>query len=406
MSNNELLSFADDKKSSYQTPTDDTSMCWNLLVVDDDIEVHAVTHLVLKNIQVLNKKIIMHSAYSAQQAKELMFGNTTFAFAIIDVVMETDKAGLELIKWIRANKKYDNIRLVLRTGQPGGAPKKEIISLYDIHDYKEKNELTSEKLFTLSYSCIRAYNDILRAKKMQLMLRHSEKMDVIGQLASGIVHDFNNILGVILGSVELLQESDFKNDKQTNNVNRINKAALMGKNIVNKLHAFTSNKVEQKERVNINDIITKIKIILEHATSHQAQVNFQLDSSIGLTYLDISDFETALFNLVINAHEAILANGIISINTSNFFIDDEFCRRNPGAVVGEYILLVVSDNGEGISTQDMPSIFNPFFTTKETGTGLGLAMVFDFVNRSLGYITLDSTLGLGSAFKIYLPKSK
>jgi len=404
MSNNELISFYDDEQDSSTAPENEALNCWNMLIVDDDKAVHEVTSLVLKNVTIFDKKIVMHSAYSAAQAKELMLSNITFAFALIDVVMETDKAGLALIKWIRESLHDNNIRLVLRTGQPGETPEKEIVSQYDIHDYKEKNELTSKKLFTLSYSCLRTYNDIIKAKEMEKMLRHNEKMEVVGQLASGIIHDFNNILGLILGNVELLQQTPFENEKQAQKINRIHKAALMGKGITNKLHSFTTNKSEQKESVNINDLITKMDTIISISTANNVPINYHFESSIWLTNIVVSDFESALFNLVINAREAVLINGKISIKTSNCRLTDEFCQLNPKAIVGEYILLSISDNGGGISTEDIKLLFNPFFTTKKTGTGLGLSMVFSFVSHSLGYITVDSELDIGTTFNVYLPK--
>jgi len=405
MSNNELLSFSDNGKHFSSSPQNKIPAHWNLLVVDDDKGVHEVTQLVLRNVTVLDRKIEIHVANSAKQAKELMLSNTTFAFALIDVVMETDTAGLSLVKWIREVRQDANIRLVLRTGQPGEAPEQEIISRYDIHDYKEKNELTAKKLFTLCYSCLRTYNDIIKAKEMQKMLRHNERMDAIGQLASGIVHDFNNILGIILGNVELLLQTPFQNKKQENKINAINNAALMGKNIVNKLHSFTTNKHEQKESVNINELITKMDAVIDHSRAKNIQLDVQLGDNVWLTYIVASDFETALFNLVINANDAILHKGKITIQTSNRVLDDRFCQLNSGASVGEYILLSVSDNGDGINGEVMQHIFEPFFTTKTLGTGLGLALVFGFVNRSLGYITLDSELGTGTTFNMYLPRA-
>ena len=406
MSNTKFIDFYDDEQDSSTSAANDELKCWNILVVDDEEAVHDVTRLVLKNVTVLDKKLVIYSAYSAAQAKELMLSNVTFAFALIDVVMETDKAGLALIKWIRESLHDNNIRLVLRTGQPGEAPEQDIISHYDIHDYKEKNELTSKKLFTLSYSCLRTYNDIIKAKEMEKMLRHSEKMDVVGQLASGIIHDFNNILGIILGNAELLQQTPYENDKQARKVNSIHKAALMGKDITNKLHSFTTNKSEQKEIVNINDLITKMDAIINLSTSNNYPIDYHFDNSIWLTNVVVSDFESALFNLVINAREAVLKNGKISIKTSNCTLTDEFFQLNPKAITGEYILLSISDNGEGISTEDIKLLFKPFFTTKKTGTGLGLSMVFSFVSHSLGYITVDSELDIGTTFNIYLPKSQ
>jgi len=405
MSNNEHVCFTDDEMLSSSSPQSEVPEVWDLLVVDDDEAVHEVTQLVLKNVIILGRKVVIHSAYSAKQAKELMQSDTTFAFALVDVVMETDDAGLLLVKWIRETRKDTDIRLVLRTGQPGEAPEKEIISGYDIHDYKEKNELTAKKLFTLSYSCLRTYNDIIKAKEMLQMLRHSEKMEVIGQLASGIVHDFNNVLGVILGNVELLQQKPFQNEQQERKINSINKAAMMGKDIVKKLHSFTTNKLEQKEKVNINDVITKMDVVINQSTSKNFKLDYQLGNNIWSTYMVVSDFESTLFNLVINASDAILQSGNISIQTSNCVLDNDFCQQNSGAVAGEYILLTVSDNGEGMSAEVKQRIFEPFFTTKVSGTGLGLALVFAFIRRSSGYITMNSELGSGTKFNLYLPKS-
>ncbi len=405
MNNNELLSFSDEQAHQPCLPINKKAEPWNLLVVDDELSVHEVTQLVLKNVTVLGKNIAIHSACSAEQAKELMGSKTHFAFALIDVVMETDNAGLSLVKWIRETKQDPNIRLVLRTGQPGEAPEQDIISRYDIHDYKEKNELTAKKLFTLCYSCLRTYNDIIKAKEMQKMLRHSEKMEAVGRLASGIVHDFNNILGVILCNVELLQQNPFQNEQQDKKINSINKAALMGKDIVNKLHSFTTNKLENKESVNINDIITRIDKVIDQSSASNTKLTYQFDSNIWLTYIVVSDFESALFNLVINAKDAIQHNGNVLIQTSNCVLDDDFCQLNPEAIAGEYVLLTVSDNGKGISPQVMQRIFEPFFTTKTAGTGLGLALVYGFVNRSSGYITLSSELDVGTTFKMYLPKT-
>jgi len=406
MRDDEFITFSDNNGNSSTSPAIKPSLCWNMLVVDDDKAIHDVTKLVLKNATVFNRNIVIHSAYSAQQAKELLFSNVTFAFALIDVVMETDNAGLSLVKWIRHVKHDTNIRLVLRTGQPGEAPEQDIISHYDIHDYKEKSELTAKKLFTLSYSCLRTYNDIIKAKEMQTMLRHSVKMEAIGQLASGIVHDFNNILGIILGNVELLQQTPFDHEKLTKRVNSIHKAALMGKNTTDKLRSFTTNKSALKECVNINDLIKKMDAIIGHSATNNSPLNYSLDTNLWLTNIVSSDFEAVLFNIVINAHEAIVENGFISIKTSNCILTEEFCQENPGAIAGEYILLAVSDNGTGISTDDKNFLFDPFFTTKATGTGLGLAMVFDFINRSFGYISVISEIELDTTFNLYLPRNQ
>jgi len=158
---NDFVTFKKDIVEDSPHVLDGLDNCWHLLLVDDDVAVHDVTLLALKNAEILDKKLKFHIAESAEQAKELLQKNIPFALAIIDVVMETDKAGLDLVRWIRNEKKNNRIRLVLRTGQPGQAPEREVITHYDINDYKEKTELTAIKLYTLTYSCLRAYRDIV-----------------------------------------------------------------------------------------------------------------------------------------------------------------------------------------------------------------------------------------------------
>jgi len=168
--NGELLSFAEDTRSSNNQDAHEQLDFWHLLIVDDEPEVHSVTRLALKGFDFLDKKLKIHSANSAGEAKEMLLGEIPFAVALIDVVMETEHAGLNLVRWIRDDQKNFNIRLVLRTGQPGQAPEREVITNYDINDYKEKTELTSNKLYTLICSCLRAYRDIIALYENKLGL--------------------------------------------------------------------------------------------------------------------------------------------------------------------------------------------------------------------------------------------
>lgn len=166
-----FLSFAEDTSSSNNQSTHEEEIdFWHLLVVDDEPEVHSVTRLALKGFDFSGKKLKIHSANSAREAKEMLRGEIPFAIALIDVVMETDQAGLNLVRWIRDDRKNLSIRLVLRTGQPGQAPEREVITNYDINDYKEKTELTFNKLYTLTYSCLRAYRDIIALYQNKLGL--------------------------------------------------------------------------------------------------------------------------------------------------------------------------------------------------------------------------------------------
>ncbi len=143
---------------------------WHMLVVDDEPEVHSVTRLALTGFTFAGKRLSIHSAYDAEEAKTILSGSTQYAIALLDVVMESEQAGLDLARWIRETLKDKHVRLVLRTGQPGQAPEREVITDYDINDYKEKTELTADKLYTLMYSCLRSYRDIVALYQNKLGL--------------------------------------------------------------------------------------------------------------------------------------------------------------------------------------------------------------------------------------------
>lgn len=196
-----------------------SNKCWHILVVDDEPAIHDVTALVLKNSVILDRKLVLHSAYSAQQAKQLLQSDIEFCMGFIDVVMESDHAGLELITWIREDLKNTRIRLVLRTGQAGSAPEEKVISQYDIHDYKTKTELTQRKLTTCVYSSIRSYRDITTISKsldaFKKLIRSSTsilKVDKISEFASAALTNLLSLMAVDSSSVYIVRhETDLFN---------------------------------------------------------------------------------------------------------------------------------------------------------------------------------------------------
>jgi len=164
--NDDLMVFASESVSEIAEVVAESSLCWQVLVVDDDPEVHTVTRLALQGFKFADRSLDIHSAYSAEEARELFLkGDANYAIALLDVVMESDHAGLDLAKWIREELKDPHVRLILRTGQSGQAPEREVICNYDINDYKEKTELTANKLFTLIYSSLRSYRDMMTLYK-------------------------------------------------------------------------------------------------------------------------------------------------------------------------------------------------------------------------------------------------
>ncbi|WP_413701561.1 DUF3369 domain-containing protein [Psychromonas sp. KJ10-10] len=202
-----------DTKNQDGTQSDNV---WHILIVDDEPAVHDVTRLIFNNMSILGKKLVLHSAYSAQQAKQLLQSEIEFCMGFIDVVMESDHAGLDLINWIREELNNTSIRLILRTGQAGSAPEEHVISQYDIHDYKTKTELTQRKLTTCVYSAIRSYRDIntisnsLEAfKKLIASSTSILKVDKISEFASATLTNLLSLMGLNSSSVYIVrQETD------------------------------------------------------------------------------------------------------------------------------------------------------------------------------------------------------
>jgi response regulator RpfG family c-di-GMP phosphodiesterase len=213
------------KRTSSEVLNNITSEnAWHVLIVDDEPAVHDVTRLIFKNKCILGKELILHSAYSAQEAKDILQSDIEFSMGFIDVVMESDHAGLDLINWIREDLENTSIRLILRTGQAGSAPEEHVISQYDIHDYKTKTELTQRKLTTCAYSAIRSYRDITTIsnsldafKKLIVSSTSILKVNKISEFASAALTNLLSLMGLDSSSVYIIrQETDlFNNIEET-----------------------------------------------------------------------------------------------------------------------------------------------------------------------------------------------
>jgi len=249
--------------------------------------------------------------------------------------------------------------------------------------------------------------DITDQKRNEEMLRNSQKMDAVGQLTGGIAHDFNNILGIIMGNLELLQLSM---KGQPNNLERIDSAmagATRGAQLTRKLLNFSRQEHIQKEITQVNAFIENLRELIEKSVTAIITVEIQLEKKLWQVEIDPGDLEDAILNLSLNARDAMPNGGMLVIETSNSHIDSGFVSHNPGARVGDFVKVSVSDNGSGMSEEVRKKIFDPFFSTKEfgKGSGLGLSMVYGFVQRTGGFIQIYSEEGEGSVFHIYLPRA-
>jgi len=250
--------------------------------------------------------------------------------------------------------------------------------------------------------------DITRQKLIEEALRRSQKMDAIGQLTGGIAHDFNNILGIILGNLNLLKRDLEGNEKALKRIKSINKTSQRAVDLTKQLLSFSRKQEVKVEPTDINQLIQSNNTLITRSLTPAINIKEYFLDKLWLTEIAPGDFEDVLLNLILNARDAMPDGGKLTIETCNCVLDATYCAQNPEFIEGEYVQFIVSDTGAGIPSDKLEHIFEPFFTTKPEGkgTGLGLAMVYGFINRCKGHIKVYSEVSIGSTFRLYLPRSK
>ena len=241
--------------------------------------------------------------------------------------------------------------------------------------------------------------------ELEQLLSQSQKMEAIGHLSGGIAHDFNNLLTPILIHTDMLKRFLPDNEKVQSQLDGIVNATGKARDLTKQLVSFSRNQVMQMRVLDLNDVVGSFYSMMRRTLRENISLDLLLSGQPVLVRADSSKLEQILLNLVLNAQDAIAANGSISIGTGHVLIEDEFARRHPGIKPGLSVLLSCTDNGCGMNAGTMARIFEPFFSTKGAshGTGLGLANVYGIVKQLNGYVLAVSTVDVGTTFKIYLP---
>jgi PAS domain S-box-containing protein len=255
--------------------------------------------------------------------------------------------------------------------------------------------------------CIIAiFKDVTEQKHLEKRLRQAQKMEAIGQLSGGIAHDFNNLLGVIIGYSELLEERLSENSAERMHCERIKKAGQSAASLTRQLLAFSRQQVLEPKIVDLNVVVRNVEKMLRRLIGEDIDVRTEMAPVLGRVRADEGQIEQVIMNLAVNARDAMPQGGRLTIETANVELDEDYARRHAPQPPGRYILLAISDTGMGMDAATQSRIFEPFFTTKELGkgTGLGLSTVYGVVRQSLGHIWVYSEVGLGTTFKIYLPR--
>jgi PAS domain S-box-containing protein len=247
--------------------------------------------------------------------------------------------------------------------------------------------------------------DITERKQLEVQLRHSQKMDAIGQLAGGIAHDFNNILTAIVGYASIMQLKLPDLSPLKKNAEQIAATAERGARLTQGLLAFSRKQAPNLVVVDLNEIISRVNQLLLRLISEDIHLEINLERKAMPVLVDSSQIEQVLMNLSTNARDALLHGGSIMITTETVTLDSDFVLARGFGKPGSYALLTFSDNGEGMNAETVKRIFEPFYSTKELGkgTGLGLSIVYGIIKEHNGFVVCHSTIGLGTIFQIYLP---
>ena len=247
-------------------------------------------------------------------------------------------------------------------------------------------------------------SDITQRKQNEKRLRSSQKMEALGKLTGGISHDYNNMLGVILGYCDLLRDSLNDQDDLSEYIKEIEHAAQRGTKLTTKLLGFSRSKSADAEELDLNMLLSDEQHMLEKTLTARINLKFDLDENLWPIWLDSNDMEDAILNIIINAMHAIEGNGDIIIQTQNQSLKTNNADHL-GLKAGDYATLSITDTGCGMNEETKEKLFDPFYSTKgDKGTGLGLSQVYGFVQRSGGRVIVYSEINHGTQFRFYFPR--
>ena len=253
---------------------------------------------------------------------------------------------------------------------------------------------------------IGAIKDVTPRRNLEQQLSQSQKMEAVGQLAGGVAHDFNNLLTAILGYSTVLLSQLPAGDPAKEDLRQIEQAAQRAADLTQQLLAFSRRQILQPRLLQLQTVIGEMESLLRRLIGENIEIEIVTVPELGWVKADKGQISQVILNLCVNARDAMPRGGLLTIETSNVDLDATYAATHVGVTPGSYILLAVTDTGQGMDAETRQRIFEPFFTTKQAGkgTGLGLATIYGIVQQSGGSIWVDSEPGGGSTFEIYLPR--
>lgn len=242
-------------------------------------------------------------------------------------------------------------------------------------------------------------------ERLEEQVHQLQRFEAIGRLAGGVAHDFNNVIGAIMGWAEIGANAAYPGGDLQDKFLKIRAQADRASGLTRQLLAFARRQTLQPCNTNLNELAKETISLLRNVIGERIEIQLQLAGDLNVIWADPGQVEQVLMNLSLNARDAMPNGGRLVVETKNAVVGEDYQRLHPYAVPGNYVLLRVVDNGIGMDSETITHIFEPFFTTKETGrgTGLGLATVYGIVKQHRGFVDVDSTPGQGTAFRVYLP---
>jgi PAS domain S-box-containing protein len=274
---------------------------------------------------------------------------------------------------------------------------------HDVSEQKIAQSRLEELATTLESRVDARTRELLQ---VQEVLRQSQKMEAIGNLAGGIAHDFNNLLQVMQGSLQLL-EKQVKDERGQTYLGNALSATRRGAQLASQLLAFGRRQPLEPKVINLGRLVRDMNELLRRSIGEGIDINTVVAADLWNTLADPTNVETALLNLAINARDAMGGHGKLTIELGNADLDDDYIRKAFDIAPGQYVMLAVTDTGSGIPAEILDKVFEPFFSTKPEGkgTGLGLSMVYGFARQSGGHVKIYSEIGSGTTVRLYLPRA-